>query len=178
MALLVLWQHAGYHGRSPHLGADGSGGALVVAGEHHALDAHGRKLGHGAGTARLDPIRQGDKPQETVLPSKVECGLALVGELLGESPPGVAHGHASGLHHAQVAGEHRRPLDGSAHALTRYLHKISDRQTLRPVRHACHDGLGQRVLAQALHARRHRQQAGPPLLGKDLGWDLIASGYR
>ena len=65
------------HARLP---ADGVGGALVVAREHHHPDAHVLQLLDGPGAVLLDGVGHGDDAQQPARPAEEEGRFALRGE--------------------------------------------------------------------------------------------------
>ena len=74
-ALLALRQHPGDDLIHPGLGADGLGGALVVAGEHDHVDAHILQLPDRPGAVLLDDVRHGDHAQRAGRPRRRTAGV-------------------------------------------------------------------------------------------------------
>ena len=75
--LLALGQHPGNHLVHPGLSANGLGGALVVAGQHHHADAHISQLPDGLRAVLLDGICYRDNAQQTASAAKEEGSLTL-----------------------------------------------------------------------------------------------------
>ena len=57
------------------LGADGFGGALVVAGEHDHMNAHVLQFLHGPRAVFLDDVGHGDDPDEDCRPQLKNSGV-------------------------------------------------------------------------------------------------------
>ena len=79
--LLALRQHPGDDLIHPGLGPDGPGGVLVVAGEHHHMDAHIPQLLDRLRTVFLDDIRHGDDAKQLLSLCKEEGRLASLSQV-------------------------------------------------------------------------------------------------
>ena len=82
-SLLAVGQDARDDLVHARLSANGVGGALVVAGEHHHPDAHVLELPDGLGAVRLDGVGHGDDAQQMACAAEEEGRLALSGQLFG-----------------------------------------------------------------------------------------------
>ena len=78
--LLALGQHPGKHLIHPGLSANGLGGALVVAGQHHHADAHIPQLPDGLRAILLDGISYRDNAQQTTCAAKEQGRFTLSGQ--------------------------------------------------------------------------------------------------
>ena len=72
---LVLRRGLGEEVVDAGLGRDRRGGELVVAGDHHGLDAHAAQLGEALLDAALDDVLQLDRRPVTLVPSDTTSGV-------------------------------------------------------------------------------------------------------
>ena len=105
-------------------GANGSGGALVVTGQHHHMQTHVPQLLNGAGAVLLDGVRHGDDAAERAVLRKEQRRFAFLRkrvtqrlrfsghrQLLRKKPAAAAHQHRAVQHAAQpVAGQRLKLL--------------------------------------------------------------------
>ena len=78
--LLALGQYPGNHLIHPGLSANGLGGALVVAGQHHHADAHIPQLPDGLRAVLFDGICYRDNAQQTTCAAKEQGRFTLSGQ--------------------------------------------------------------------------------------------------
>ena len=146
LALLVLRQHLGHHAVHTDLTADGLGGALVVAREHHDLNAHAGKLGNGLCARGLDDVRHGDEAEKPAAAGEVKRRFAVFRERFAARKQFAVFGMVC-LHHAAVARKAQFAFDCGADALTGDLLKLLDGQERKLILLRLHrNGLGERVL--------------------------------
>ena len=79
-SLLALRQHPGDHLVHPGLSANGLGGALIIAGQHHNPDTHIPQLPDGLRAVLLDGICHCDNAQQTTCAAKEEGRFTLSGQ--------------------------------------------------------------------------------------------------
>ena len=59
---------------------DGGGGAFVISGKHHHVDAHSLPLSHCLGAGGLDDIRRGNNADGLAILGKKHGGFAFLGQ--------------------------------------------------------------------------------------------------
>ena len=116
--LLAIGEHAGHHFIHPGLAADGSSGALVVAGEHDHVDAHGLHLADGLSTVVLHHIRHGDDAKQHTVAAEVEGCLAFSSQGVRFLRQG-AQGGAALFHKAAVSAPEDVSLPGGSEPIAR-----------------------------------------------------------
>ncbi len=102
---LVVGQDLGEDSIDADAVCNGGGGAEIVTGEHHDLEAEIVHACNGRPRVVLDRVGDSDHPDEVSVDTDDHCGLALVGEPLGH----VCHrtGPDAALsHELQVAEDH------------------------------------------------------------------------
>ena len=168
---LAVGQHACDDFVHTGLPANGVGGALVVAGEHHHADAHGLQLLDGAGAVFLDGIRHRDDAQQPVRAAEEQRRLALSREGGGLLLQGGRHGDP-GLDENGVAGKDVHAVQLGGQTVARQGRKVGHLGGVQLLRlGAGQHGLCQRVLALALQCGGKGEQFafGHALGGQDVG---------
>ena len=160
------------------LTADGVGGALVVAGEHHDPDAHVLQFTDGAGAVLLDGIGHGHHAQQTARAAEVERRFALACQRGGFCLQ--AGGH-SGLcrKEGRMACVNFFAVQRCSQAVAGQGCKVGDFRGFDGVGlGVSEDGFGQRMLAPALQRGGKSQQLrlAHALGGQDVGDLGFAAG--
>ena len=176
--LLALGQHPGNHLVHPGLSADGFGGALVVAGQHHDPNTHISQLPDGLRAVLLDGICYRDNAQQTTCAAKEQGRFTLSGQCCSLS---LQHSGDRDLcaNKSSVAAKDLLTLQLGGKAVDRQGSKIGNRGQLQLLflRIGQHCPR-QRVLAATLQRGCQREQfgLGHAFSGQKVGDGRLAAG--
>ena len=127
LLLLVLGQHFRNDPVGTHLLADGLGGFLMVAGEHHHFNAHLLQLLDGFLAGGLHHVRHRNHAQKRSSCRKVQGSLSFLRHPVLQ----LIHGgilNRKGAHHFVVACQALHSLHGACNALAGNLLELIHRQ--------------------------------------------------
>ena len=175
---LALRQHSGDHLVHPGLSANGLGGALIIAGQHHHPDTHVPQLPDGLRAVLLDGICHRDNAQQTTCATKEQGRLTLRSQCSGLS---LQRSGDSDLcaNKCSTAAKNLPALQLGGKAVARQGGKIGNRGQLQLLflRIGQHCPR-QRVLAAALQRSCQREQLGlgHAFSGQKVGDGRLAAG--
>ena len=158
MALLIRGQHLCNDLRQPQLPADGLGGPLVIACEHHHLEALLPEAFDGGAAGGFDRIRHRDHSHRGAVADKKQRCFAFLRQAVGRRLVRAQRNARIGQHGC-VAGQVRMPGQGAAYAFSMHRFKARNRQKLHaaPGRFL-HNGCAQRMLRWLFQAGRRLQK--------------------
>ena len=157
-AFLSVGKDACNHLIHAGLCADGSGGAFIIAGEHHHMDAHIPHFGNGLGAVLLNGVRHSNDAAELAVPGKKQRGFALLGELFRSGFHGFGNRNLS-ADKLEAAAQQRCSVQGGSQSIAGQCLKLLNlcrRQTI--LLRSLMDRTGQRMFAFLLQCVGNGQQ--------------------